>query len=305
MKIVIVGSTGFLGSAIRAGLAEGGEHTIVPFSRAERSGSGGAGRCLDLLSPPAVAEALAEVRPDVVINAAGRVPGTPAELYRDNAALTATLAEAIVAASPATRLVQLGSAAEYGRSPGGAPFREEDRCSPAGLYGFSKQVAADHLFHLARTRGLRLNHLRVFNPLGAINSPHQIVGAFLARARAAAAPKTVEMGRLDAVRDFVAVHDLVTLVRRLVAADLSQVVVNVCSGQGRSVREVIALLAAQSGEPIRVVERGPEPPPGTLDTAVGDPTRFLELSGLAAPTPVDAVLASAWQQAMAQPDGLP
>jgi UDP-glucose 4-epimerase len=88
----------------------------------------------------------------------------------------------------------------------------------------------------------------------------------------------------------------VRLVVRLLETGAYGKITNVCSGQGRQVRELVQYVAAQSGIDYQIVEPGE--PPRKKDIVVGDPARFLELAGLAAPTSIEATLAAAWQRAL-------
>ena len=149
----------------------------------------------------------------------------------------------------------------------------------------------------AAERGLRCNVIRVFNPVGEVNSQQQIIGAFIAKAAALidAPSRIIRLGRLDAVRDFVAIDDVLALIVRLVEDRISGELVNACSGQGQRVRDLVQFLIATSKLDYTVEEQGDAP--GQPDIVVGDPTRFLARAGIAAPSSVRETLAKAWLRA--------
>lgn len=296
-RVVFTGAHGFIGKAVADALRSRSEVDLVCLVRA-----GTVRRDdeieVDLIDEEAVAAALAKVRPAAVIHAAGRVPGTPFELFRDNAVTSVVLANAVLKACPGAVLTALGSAAEYGRPASAAPITEDHPCNPLTPYGHAKLAASRYL--LAGTeRGLRLNLLRVFNPIAEVNSPAQVLGAFIDKAVRLlnARTRVVTMGRLDAVRDFVALDDLVHLIQRLVAGDASGHLLNVCSGKGYRIRDLIQFLVTRSGLDYEVVETGEPPPVDRPDIIVGDPTRFLAASGLSSPTSILDTLARAWDRA--------
>ena len=214
-RVMLTGGLGFIGSSIAAALAQRPKVDLTMLVRQRPAGPLPHARIIEveLTDERGVKVALREVAPDAVIHAAGRVHGSPLELYRDNTFATIVLTEALLEAQPAAILTTFGSAAEYGNA-GIMPLMEESPCRPAHTYGHVKLATATYLA-AAAGRGLRYNLLRLFNPVGIVNSQHQVLGAFLAQAAAvcdAAPPHVIRMGRLDAVRDFVVVDDLVQLV---------------------------------------------------------------------------------------------
>ena len=111
------------------------------------------------------------------------------------------------------------------------------------------------------------------------------------------------MGRLDAVRDFVAVVDLVRLVSRLVEGRRQGEIVNACSGVGHRVRDLIEFLSARTDPPLKVIEEGTPPAPDAPpDIIIGDPTRFLSLAQIEHPMSVESVLEAAWRAMEAATD---
>ena len=254
----------------------------------------------DLTERDEVVAALRTVRPDLILHAAGRVHGTPAELFRENAAATAALVDAVLASCPEAIVTALGSAAEYGPPSAGEKLHEDAPLQPVSVYGHAKAAAGRYLA-AARERGLRSNHLRIFNPVGIQNSPDQVLGAFLSKLltlRCAPAPRIVPMGPLGAVRDFVVLDDIATLVIRLFEQRKEGLVVNACSGEGRRIRDLVMRILSASGMEVEIRESEAVPRKGPPDAVVGDVERFLETSDLAAPTPIEPILEAAWAHAV-------
>lgn len=300
LHVVVTGASGYLGAALTRGLAAQPGLEVTAFVRTGPLSSEPAHVAeLDLTDERAVAEALHRARPHAVVHAAGLVRGTTGNLFLANVATTASLAEAMLKVCPEAVLTSLGSAAEYGLSGNGQPHAEDAVCRPTGHYGYAKLAAALYLAEAAK-RGLKYNLVRVFNPVGVENSTEQVVGSFIQKAAAARAqspPYVVRLGRLDAVRDYVVVDDLVQLVSRLVGARRSGVVVNACSGEGRRIRDIIEAIVKLSGQPLVVVEEGEAPASDADNIAVGDPTLFKTLLGSTRLTSFDETLAAAWRKA--------
>ena len=108
----------------------------------------------------------------------------------------------------AARLVQIGSAAEYGRAEPGVPVTESAPPRPASLYGVTKLAGTD-LAVLGRTAGLDAVVLRVFNVVGAGAPEDGLPGRAAVQLRKAMAAGTdFRLGPLDGVRDFVDARDV-------------------------------------------------------------------------------------------------
>jgi dTDP-4-dehydrorhamnose reductase len=132
MKILLIGKTGQLGGDI---LRNGAGHEI--YAHDETS--------LDITVPEAVRAAIAELRPDVVINTAAfhNVPKCetdPLEAFRVNCVAVRDLAAACNEAG--CRLVTFSSDYVFGGEKR-KPYREDDHPAPLQMYGISR-LAGEH-----------------------------------------------------------------------------------------------------------------------------------------------------------------
>jgi nucleoside-diphosphate-sugar epimerase len=201
---------------------------------------------VDLLAHDGTLEAeLRAARPDYVVNCTGATSGTMADLIRINVLTTAGLLEAIARSGIRARLVHIGSAAEYGPGVIGQLVAETARPRPMSPYGIAK-LAATQLVAAGQDAVV----LRVFNALGPAMPPGTLPGTALRRLRDAVASsaRRIEMGPLDAVRDFVDIRDIAAaVVAACRAPRLEAPVINVGSGTGHSARELVQALAERVG----------------------------------------------------------
>ena len=245
---MIIGASGFLGAHVRHRASAAGAE-VVTAGRSELADSP-RHRLVDLAEedPARFAAVLAEVAPDAVVNCAGATAGTPETLTAANITGTYTLTKAMLLTRRRSRLVHLGSAAEYGRAEPGVPVTEQVTPRPGAIYGATK-LAGTRLVELAAAAGLDAVVLRVFNPVGPGAQQASLPGRLTAELRQAARHGTdVRLGSLDAVRDFVDVRDVADAAfAAAAAATLPHVVLNIGSGRGVPVRAMVKQLLAISG----------------------------------------------------------
>jgi nucleoside-diphosphate-sugar epimerase len=162
-RVLLFGSSGFIGRRVGAALADIGD--VLRLGRDRHDLVHG-----DVAGLTAV---LAEAAPDAVVCCVGALTGSAEELVRANTMVAAKLLEAVAAAAPSARLVRLGSAGEYGVVPRGRSVAEDDRTEPVSGYGVS-HLAGSRLFELAGE--VDAVSLRVFNPIGAGQPAENVLG---------------------------------------------------------------------------------------------------------------------------------
>jgi GDP-4-dehydro-6-deoxy-D-mannose reductase len=253
---LVTGSSGFLGRHVLAALKAGEVPGSDVFAMGRRCPAGWAPDRFvraDLDEPEGVARAVAGVRPDVVIHAAGKTPpGESDEFYRGNTLATLHLLDALRATSRRVRVVLAGSAAELGPVPVEAlPVGEDHPCRPAGAYGLSKWLAS--CAGLAARPPLEVVVARVFNPIGPGAPPSQAFGRFAS----SLADRSVEIltaRDLDARRDFVDVRDVACALIVLARKGRPGKVYHVGTGRSRRVGEGLSYLIRRSGRKVRVCD---------------------------------------------------
>ncbi len=263
---LVLGAHGFVGRHVVAALrGHKGLSVLEAVRRPEGVGEGSGDLAFDLVSASldSISGALRTAAPDVVVNCAGRTTGSASELLAANAVSVARLLEALEAIDIHVRLVHVGSAAEYGAGPVGVPVTETSTARPTSPYGVSK-LAATQLVGLASARGVVAGIvLRPFNVLGPGMSADTLPGAAIRVLRRARETRAafIDMGPLDAVRDFVDVRDTATaVVAASTAGAIEAPVLNIGSGQGHTARELVAELARIVGFHGLVREASPGSP---------------------------------------------
>jgi len=253
----------------------------------------------DLRTPGAAESVVRRAEPELVYHLAGLNKGTPCDFFAVNVLGTVALLEAVRQVAPRARVLLVGSAAEYGLiDPANLPVGEEHPCRPVGPYGISKYAMTVVGQGYARGYGLHVVCARLFNLVGARISPDMMVGAFLARAAKELAAPTgsavVEMGRLDAWRDYLAVEDAAEGCIGLLESAGPGEVVNLCSGAAVETRTVIEKLCSFSPRPMQVRVDPKLASAQEVKTMYGDSSKARKLFGFKPRVSLEEALRSAW-----------
>jgi UDP-glucose 4-epimerase len=170
----------------------------------------------------------------------------------------------------------------YGKA-GNGPFRESDALAPINLYGLAKsQLEAGITYH-HRVSGLDFLVLRPSNPFGRFQPLGGAQGfVSVALSRALAGMPIEVWGDGSTIRDYLSVDDLTLALTGLLAQGASGASLNVGSGVGYSLLEIIAAIEEVTGKKLRVDFKPGRP--------VDVPAAVLDISALKARmafTPVD------------------
>ena len=293
--VLVTGGAGYIGSHTCVALLEAGYEVAVLDSLENSSAAavdavaGIAGRGLrldvgDCRDESAVAEVMAEVRPDAVLHFAGlkSVPDSvadPVRYYRHNLESTAVLL-AVMQRCGVRRIVFSSSATVYGL-PDELPVSETATTRPANPYGWTKLLIEQMIADLVRSDDRwSASLLRYFNPVGAHPSgligedPEGIPGnlmPYLLQVAVGHHPVLPLYGTDyptpdgTALRDYIHVMDLAEghlAALQALESSAGQVhTYNLGTGRAASVREVIAAMQEATGHPLPYEE---------LDRRAGD-----------------------------------
>ncbi len=264
---LLLGGTGFLGRwLVRTAPASFDRDSIITVGRRPMPDAPeGAHIVADLAVPGAATLLLSTLRPSHVFILTRRTTGTPEEMLAIHGGVTQEVVSAALGRD--IRVIVAGSSAELGPSDGRrTPLDEEAPANPVTLYGRCKLEQ----FHVAdRFRGVQgappIVHARLFNLIGP-GLPAGLVPADLAR-RVVETERTggdVEVGRMDAVRDFLDARDAADALWRLALSEEAGLF-HLGSGVGTSIGDLANLFLAEARRPCRLVPRDAPPSPSDVD----------------------------------------
>lgn len=280
-KILVTGATGLIGVPLLARLRGQG----LEAYGVSRSASGPFSHAADLGSLSDAEELVARVEPTTIVHLVGGAHGDERLLYELNARTLTNVMHAAARHSRCPTVIALGSAAEYGEPPDGVAS-ELSPTRPVSAYGRAKLQATSLARAFSDSNGVPLSVVRPFN----IVSPRLPVDSALGNLRRQLMQQTgprrvVRCGRIDVVRDFVPLDFVVDVLAAIALVLDPPPVLNVCSGTGIVLADVLDAMASHIGA-IVDVEPVPEliaiPAPLRI---VGDPRLLAELHLSCEPTP--------------------
>jgi UDP-glucose 4-epimerase len=330
MKVLVTGGAGYIGSHTCVELLAAGHDVVVVDDLSNASPVAPeriaqiAGRRVEFLrarvqNEAQVRSALAGVDAAIhfaAFKAVGESVAEPLRYYENNLGSLASLVR-LTSESGAKHIVFSSSATVYGE-PERVPIEESARLAPSSPYGWTKLLGEQMLRDLAASDpSWKVTLLRYFNPVGA--HPSGLIGEdprgipnnlmpYVAQVAVGRLPELRVFGNDyptrdgTGVRDYLHVSDLAAgHVRALERAGSGLVTVNLGTGRGYSVLEVVRAFESASGRkvPYRIVDRRP----GDVAEVYADASLAAREVGWRATRGIDEMCRDAWNWQQRNPDG--
>ena len=325
MRILVTGGAGYIGSHTVVALLEAGHDVLIldNFDNAERdvpdrvaaiTGKSANVLDADITKPESYSTALDAFAAEAAIHFAGlkavsEAVAQPLEYYRVNVAGSVALFQELTRVG-CHRVVFSSSATVYG-DPNQVPISEDHPLRPTNPYGQSKRMVEQIIEDWGQSNpALGAVNLRYFNPVGAHASaligeapggtPNNLMPFVAQVAQGRRETLSVFGGDYNTpdgtgVRDYIHVVDLAAAhlaALELTVQDTGVCAINVGTGQGYSVLEMVAAFEAASGckIPYLVTNRRP----GDIAISLADPSFAKARIGWTATRGLDEMCADAW-----------
>ncbi|MCU1385629.1 MAG: UDP-glucose 4-epimerase [Acidobacteria bacterium] len=285
-KALVTGCAGFIGSVlVRQLLARGAE--VIGLDDCSR---GSEAAIVDLLGTPRFTFIRGDVRsamdvarataakPTAVFHLAARhfIPecaADPAGTYDINVVGTERVWDAARACG-AEQFLFMSTGDVY--QPSVSPHLESDTLAPFNVYGLSKLTSERSLAIARQAGGPAVTIARMFNVYGGGDRNDHLIPSILRQVRGGA--RELRLGNLWPVRDYVYVEDAAAALIRL--SDVTGAdVVNVGTGGGWTVQEVVESIGAALAVPLRVTSVSEFQRPVERDSLRPDVGRLAALTG--------------------------
>ncbi|SIO59912.1 UDP-galactose 4-epimerase [Rhodovulum sp. ES.010] len=324
MRILITGGAGYVGSACLRYVAERGHEVLAYDNLVQGHAAAVADHPLvvgDIADTDKLTATLTEFGADAVMHFAaatdvGESVKDPEYHYRNNVGGTLSLLNAMRAAG-VRRMLFSSTSSAYGLTDE-VPMTEKTRLQPMNPYAASKTAVEWMVRDFAHAYGFGYMFLRYFNacgadPDGAHGEDHRPENHLIPRVLQAALGQREKIMIFgtdyptpdgSCIRDYVHTRDLADAHLRAIEATTPETaeVFNIGTGQGHSVKEIIAACEKITGRaiPQEVAPRRP----GDPTALVADPTKLKTVLGWEPRyTAIEDTITTAWAWHQGHPDG--
>ena len=267
MRSLITGVGGFVGQHLASWLLSRGE-TVSGLTRDEVHW-----HSADLLDHAAiqlytanmvdgadVARIVEAAAPDRIYHLAadssvGESFADPLRVLENNVASVVNVLEASRSSAPGSRVLVVGSSEVYGRGTGDAPIDERIELRPENPYAVSKAAADLFAYQYHVAQGVDVVRVRPFTHIGPGQSDRFAAASFarqIAEIERGLRPPVIEVGNLEAKRDFTDVRDMVRAYELALLKGETGGVYNIGRGAAVSIRTLLDGFLTRSSAAIEV-----------------------------------------------------
>jgi nucleoside-diphosphate-sugar epimerase len=254
-RVLVTGATGALGGAMVGYLLLNTACQIVAIGRNPpcptllESNIRLSHRHCNLDDATDIVGALTEIAPDMVLHFAATFDDDFAVAQQINYQAAATMLGWVAAHHINTRVLLIGSAAEYGVvSIQDNPVSEARALRPVSVYGHSKACQTQLVSYFAQ-RGVHVVMGRIFNLIGAGLSSRLFIGKVhqqIAEIKSGQRHK-IEVGSLSASRDYLPIDTAITQLMAIVCQGVAGETYHVASGDPVTMRDLLSQELVKNG----------------------------------------------------------
>ncbi|MDP3561079.1 MAG: NAD-dependent epimerase/dehydratase family protein [Legionellaceae bacterium] len=261
INTLVTGANGALGRAVIAELKKQGNYRIfTTTSRENVSVDNDSTQFIcDFRHPEQLTSILDLTTPDLILHLGASFTNNITEAYLLNVAPANHMLDLIERRKAHTRLILIGSAAEYGIiKPEENPINEEQTLQPVSVYGVSKAWQTQ-LLGLYASRNIDVVCARIFNLFGPGISERLFAGRIQKQIEELKGNRrsSINIGSLDAIRDYISIYDAAQQLLLIAEQGLSGQTYHIGSGAGISMRNFLINQLEKNSMSASVIQESP------------------------------------------------
>lgn len=254
---------------------------------------------IDIRNKENILDCLNNFQPEAVLHLAAMsfVPESfksPEAAFEVNFLGTLRLLEALAETGFKGRFLYVGTGDAYGKvDPSELPILESRLLRPLNPYAVSKAATEALCFQWSQTGPFEIVMARPFNHIGAGQSPDFSISNFakqIAEISAGIRPAILNVGNLEATRDFTDVRDVVRAYKLMLTHARNGEIYNVCSGIEYSIQTLLKKLLVISGVDAEIVIDPTRHRPTDQPRVCGSHKKLKEQTGWKPEIPIDETL---------------
>jgi len=258
--ILVTGATGAFGQVVVEYINTFSPFQSASLTRDRAKKTIGKTVFCDLCDVKQITNTLESIQPDYILHLAATLTSSLEEAYKINVQSAHHLLDFVEKNRLNTRVVLIGSAAEYGVvQPDESPIHETHALFPVSVYGLSKAWQTQ-LLGLYASRGVDVICARVFNLFGKGLSNKLFAGRLDSQIQAVLAGQkyTIEVGALTAIRDYISMDKAACQLIDIMQYGKTGEIYHIASGLPVTMHEFMRLQLKRHGLDESLVRTSPE-----------------------------------------------
>jgi len=235
MKVLVLGSKGFLGKALINNLKYSSVGLEFPQNH-------------DLEQKRELFKNfLLKEKPTVLVNCIGSFSNIFSKDFDVNALITEMILDSIKTLEYKIQIFLIGSAAEY--KDVDRPVSEKVQLEPSSIYGLSKKIQFEICRFYRKKFNMKINYLRPFNISGYSKNRNLLIGEIYHQIEKNKKnnSKHFSFGNLGGNRDYLSLEKFTDIINKLIQTGIQDSTLNIGSGKSVEVREFVKQTIYKSG----------------------------------------------------------
>lgn len=202
---------------------------------------------------------ISEINPDQIYNLAGSFSNDFETDYRNNVLLTKNIFDSILKLNINTRVLIIGSAAEYGAiNIKDNPIKEDYKLNPVSIYGLTKVFQTNLMTYYFNSKKINVVMVRTFNLIGKEIHKKLFIGSLFKQISEYKEKKInkIIVGNLDNKRDYIKIEDAVKKYEIIMENGKPGEIYNVGSGKSICIKELLLSVLGENNLSMNDVEIG-------------------------------------------------